>query len=326
MKKIKKIALLTSGGDAPGMNAAIRSVVRTADMNQIEVFGAINGFKGLVENDLCALDNTAVANIIQRGGTILKSQRFPEFRELATRQQAAKVMSDEGIDALLVLGGDGSFRGASLLAQIDNIPTIGIPCTIDNDIHGTNYTIGFDTARNTAMEAIDKIRDTAFSHSVNFLVEVMGRTAGFLALDVGIAGGAEYILLPERAEGAETLIHRIQDRTRVRKGSIIVVSESDQPGRSFQIAKQIEKKTGIQYKVCVLGHTQRGGKPSARDRKIASSMGYLAVDALMKGETEKMVAYNAGRYELAAFPDPGLPARCITDFDQFSIARVLAGE
>lgn len=323
MSQVKKIAVLTSGGDAPGMNAAIRAVVRTALAKNIQPYGVEMGFRGLTENLIRPMDHQSVANCIQRGGTILKTVRYPEFKDPAIRAKALENLNQLGIDGLVVLGGDGSFRGASLLADAGNIKTIGIPCTIDNDILNTHYTIGFDTARNTALEAIDRIRDTAFSHSVNFLVEVMGRSSGFLAMDVGIAGGAEFILIPESHITIDKLAERIGSRQRLKLGSIIVVAEADQPGRSFDIAKQIREATGITYKVCVLGHTQRGGSPTLFDRKVASVMGYAAVDYLSQGITNKMLDYYNEECVLADLPDPNAAARKVDYEHLFNMNNVL---
>jgi 6-phosphofructokinase 1 len=320
---LKRIAILTSGGDAPGMNAAIRGVVRTALAFNIEVMGSLDGYKGLVEDDIIPLTHASVANCIQRGGTILKTSRYPEFKDPKVRARAIANLHKHGIEALVILGGDGSFRGAKILASECDIKTVGIPCTIDNDIRGSAYTIGFDTARNTALQAIDKIRDTAFSHNNNFLVEVMGRSTGFLAMDVGIAGGAEFILVPELNLSVNDLIERISSRTRLKLGSIIVVAEADKPGRSFDIAKQISEKIGINYKVCVLGHTQRGGTPTVRDREIGSLMGYYAVKALLDGEDQKMVAYMHDECILTDFPDPDLGPRTLDDKMLFEINRIL---
>ena len=323
MSKIKRIAVLTSGGDAPGMNAAIRAVVRTALSNDCEVFSFFDGFKGLVNNNYEQMQSRSVANCIQRGGTILRTSRYPEFREQRVRARAVANLQALDIDALVVLGGDGSFRGAKLLSEEMDIKTIGIPCTIDNDILGTDYTLGFDTARNTGLSAIDKIRDTAFSHSRNFLVEVMGRSSGFLALDVGIGGGAEFILLPEMNMSSEDLVEKIRSRNRLKMGSIIVVSEADDPGRSFQLAKDIQASLNIEYKVAVLGHTQRGGSPTLRDRKIGSFMGYYAVEALLKGESKIMVGYNNGRYMTVPIPDADLEPRRLTDTQVLEVNNIL---
>ncbi len=320
---IKKIAVLTSGGDAPGMNAGIRAVVRTALANGIEPYGVKNGFQGLVENEIEKLNHQSVANCIQRGGTILKTKRYDEFKDPAVRQKAVDVLQQHEIDALVVLGGDGSFRGAKLLAEQSNIKTVGIPCTIDNDIMGTPYTIGFDTARNTALTAIDRIRDTAFSHSVNFLVEVMGRASGFLAMDVGLAGGAEFVMIPELATSTEQLIERISSRSRMKLGSIIVVAEADEAGRSFNISKDIKKAIDIDYKVCVIGHTQRGGTPTVHDRKVASLMGYNAVKFLMAGQSNKMIGYDDEVCFVTDFPSIEAGSRTLTNEQLFEINNIL---
>ncbi len=319
----KRIAVLTSGGDAPGMNAGIRAIVRTALANDWEVYGCRNGFRGLVENDLFVLEQSLVANIIQRGGTILKTDRYPEFKQATIRRQAIENLREHGIEALIVLGGDGSFRGAKVLGNEGGIKTIGIPCTIDNDIVGTDYTIGFDTAGNTALKAIDNIRDTAFSHNNNFLVEVMGRSSGFLAMHVGIAGGAEFILVPELDLSVDDLISRIRERQRLKLGSIIVIAEADQPGRSFYMAEKINAELDINYKVCVLGHTQRGGAPTMHDREIASLMGYRAVKALLDNKDQVMVAYKKEHFTLVEFPELETGSRRLGKTQLFHINDVL---
>lgn len=304
-KNIKKILIISSGGDAPGMNAAIRAIVRTAIYHGMEVFGSENGFYGLVKRRVIPLDQTSVANCIQRGGTILKTGRCPEFRNKEVRDECREYLKELQIDAIIILGGNGSFIGASLLANENshNGPLlIGIPCTIDNDIVGTEYCIGFDTARNTALEAIDKIRDTAFSLDRNFLIEVMGRATGFIAVDVGIAGGAEIILIPEFPMSTEELVEKIQQKKRKKLASIIVMAEANQPGQSLQLAHEIKELTGIEYKVCILGHTQRGGTPTTMDRKTATVMGAKAVEALLEKQTLKMMAYNKGKIHLTPFP------------------------
>jgi 6-phosphofructokinase 1 len=324
-KQIKKLAILTSGGDAPGMNAAIRAVVRSAQAIGIEVTGFLDGFAGLTNDNSIALPSTAVANTIQRGGTILRTVRFPEFKEPEVRAKAIATLKRHNIDNLIVLGGDGSFRGAKLLSEESGISVIGIPCTIDNDINGTEYSIGFDTARNTALEAIDKIRDTAFSHSRNFLVEVMGRAAGFLAMDVGIAGGAEFVLVPELNMSVDALIDKMSQRQRYKMGSIIVVAEADRPGHTFEIADKIKARLDIEYKVCVLGHIQRGGSPTVRDRKIASLMGYHAVQAICSGQSKQMISYVNEHCALMPIPDVELAARNLIDTNMVDINQVLCG-
>lgn len=323
MSTIKKILVITSGGDSPGMNAAVRGVVRAALHNDIRCYAAEQGYLGILENNIYELDTRAVGNIIQRGGTILKSARFPEFKDPKVRQQAAKILEGHGIHAIIVLGGDGSFRGAKLLEEEAGLKVIGIPCTIDNDIYGTEYTIGFDTARNTALEAIDRIRDTAFSHNRNFLVEVMGRDTGFLAVDVGIAGGAEFILIPEYPLDMPNLIELLRKRNSKKRGSIIVVAEGAKPGRSFVIAEEIQSVLDLEYRVCILGHTQRGGTPSLLDRKWASLMGARAVQALQAGESGKMLALQHGEMTLAEFPDPERGPRHFEDLELLKINDIL---
>ena len=320
---IKKLLVLSSGGDAPGMNAVIRSVVRSAIFHELEVFGAYNGFYGLICREVHPLDVTSVANCIQRGGTILKSGRCLDFKEKAVRAEVINYLRQLGIDAIVVLGGDGSFRGASVLRSEGGPPVIGIPCTIDNDIIGTEYCIGFDTARNTALEAIDRIRDTAFSFDRNFIVEVMGRASGFLAVDVGLAGGAEYILIPEFPIAAQELVQKIQHKPRKKMTSIIVAAEANQPGRSIQLANDIYELSGIEYKVCILGHTQRGGTPSVMDRKLGSQMGAMAVSALLEGKCSQMVVKRAGRLELVDFPDVEHSTRYFEDDELLRINEMI---
>ncbi|OGO92869.1 MAG: 6-phosphofructokinase [Coxiella sp. RIFCSPHIGHO2_12_FULL_44_14] len=302
MKALQKIVLLTSGGDAPGMNAAIRAVVRTALYHGIAVYGSESGFEGLVQQKLIPLDSRFVANCIQRGGTILKTGRSNAFQQKATRDQVRQFLTAQHVDGLIVLGGNGSFQGAKYLYQEGGPKVIGIPCTIDNDIHGTDYCIGFDTACNTALQAIDKIRDTAFSLERSFLIEVMGRSSGFIAMHVGIAGGAEIILTPEFPLSLDELTTKIQQQHGKKLASIIVVAEADQPGHSFALAEQIKQKTGIEYRVCVLGHTQRGGTPTVKDRVMGSRMGAEAVEALRQGASAKMMAVQQGQVTLADFP------------------------
>lgn len=320
---MKKIVILTSGGDSPGMNAAVRSAVRTALSHDIEVYASYSGYHGLVSEKLTLLNTIGMANCIQLGGTILKTDRCLEFFDPQIRQRCCAFLKQNKIDGLVVIGGDGSFRGATLLHAEGGPPVIGIPATIDNDIVGTDYTIGFDTARNTALDAIDKIRDTASSHNRNFMVEVMGRRSGFLALDVGIAGGAEYILIPEFPMDPYELTERILDTSRKKLSSIIVVAEGDNPGHTLEIAKYIREKTSIIYRVCILGHTQRGGTPSAFDRKIASLMGAKAVQLLMAGEYNKMVAWVRDQLIPVEFPDPMHSARKVVDTKLLQINEMI---
>ena len=310
---MKKIVILTSGGDSPGMNAAVRASVRTALSHDIEVFASYSGYQGLVSEELVPLNTIGMANCIQLGGTILKTDRCLAFFDPKVRERCVHFLKEKQIDGLVVIGGDGSFRGAALLYAEGGPPTVGIPATIDNDIVGTKYTIGFDTARNTALDAIDKIRDTASSHNRNFMVEVMGRRAGFLALDVGIAGGAEYILIPEAPVSVDELAARILDPSRKKLSSIMVVAEGEHPGHTLELAKQLREKTGVVYRVCILGHTQRGGSPSALDRKVASLMGNKATQMLIEGNHNKMVALVNDRLVPTEFPNPDQPARKVTD-------------
>src|SRR3990167_8489179 len=312
---MKNILILTSGGDAPGMNAAIRAAVRAGHYFGLHVFGCRSGFQGLVDQVIFPLELDSVANCIQHGGTILLADRCLSFYEKTTRDACRAFLKSKKIDGIIVIGGNGSFKGAAVLSHEGGPATIGIPGTIDNDIPGTDYTIGFDTARNTALQAIDKIRDTASSHNRHFLVEVMGHNTGFLAVDVGIAGGAEFILAPEFGLTVEELATKILQPRRRKLSSITVVAEADQPGRSFQIAKQLEQLTHLPHRVCILGHTQRGGSPTTLDRKIASQMGYLAVKGLLDGESHKMTALNNNHLTLVPFPDPTAPPRVLNQLD-----------
>ena len=289
---IKKIGVLTSGGDAPGMNAAIRAVVRACVYNGVNCIGIYRGYQGLIEGEFKKMDARSVKKIINRGGTILKSARSNDFFSKEGRQVAYEKIKAEGIDALITIGGDGTFTGASVFSKEYNIPIIGIPGTIDNDINGTDYTIGYDTALNTVVEAIDKIRDTANSHNRLFLIEVMGRDAGDIALNAGIGAGAEEILIPEQDMGHDRLIESLKrSKNSGKTSSIIVVSEGDQIGKNiFKLASYIEDKlTSYEVRVTVLGHIQRGGSPSCYDRVLASRLGVGAVDALLENKKNIMV-------------------------------------
>jgi len=291
--KIKKIGVLTSGGDAPGMNAAIRAVVRSCAYHDLQCVGIFRGYEGLIEGDFEELDARSVKNIINRGGTFLKSARSKDFFTKEGRQKAYDNLKENGVDALVAIGGDGTFRGAVVFNEEHNFPIIGIPGTIDNDINGTDFTIGYDTALNTVVEAIDKIRDTANSHNRLFLVEVMGRDAGDIALNAGIGAGAEEILIPEQNMGKERLIDSLKRSKKSGKtSSIVVVSEGDKIGKNiFGLAKYIEDNLeGYEVRVSVLGHIQRGGSPSCYDRVLASRMGVAAIDALMNNEHNVMIA------------------------------------
>ena len=282
-KKVTKIGVLTSGGDSPGMNAAIRAVVRTGIYNKMEVYGIMRGYSGLIEGDIMKMESKSVANIIQRGGTILKSARSKEFLTPEGRAIAYKNLTKLGINGLIIIGGDGSFRGAKAFSDEFDIPCIGLPGTIDKDIAGTDFTIGFDTAVNTAVEAIDKVRDTADAHDRLFIIEVMGRDSGFIALHSGIATGAENILVPERKTDIEDLIKTLQEkRGRKKLVNIIVVAEGEQFGATELSKIIMERMPGQEVRICILGHIQRGGSPTCLDRLIASRMGYAAVECLIE--------------------------------------------
>lgn len=295
-KKIKRIGVYTSGGDAPGMNAAIRAVVRVGIAQGLEVYGIHSGYVGMIDNQIHPLNLRDMANIIQRGGTILKTGRSMEFMKPEGRQKGAANLNAAGIDALVCIGGDGSFKGAHALWEEHQIPTVGVPGTIDNDIFGSDKTIGFDTAVNTALEAIDRIRDTAASHDRLFIVEVMGRNSGFIASHVGLAGGAEEIFAPEGNTTVEKAIDHIKEGiARGKTSSILIAAEGQKPGRAYDLADSIRKKTGMDAKVCILGHQQRGGSPTAADRILASRMGAAAVDALLKGYCDVMIGTEGER-------------------------------
>ncbi|MGH2646444.1 MAG: 6-phosphofructokinase [Ginsengibacter sp.] len=280
---VTKIGVLTSGGDAPGMNAAIRAVVRTGIYNKLEVYGIMRGYMGLIDNDIFKMESKSVANIIQRGGTILKTARCKEFFTFEGRQKAYQNLKNLGINGLVIIGGDGSFRGAQIFSTEFDIPCIGLPGTIDKDIAGTDFTIGFDTAVNTAVEAIDKVRDTADAHDRLFVIEVMGRDSGYIALHSGIATGAENILIPERRTDMEDIIKALTEKQgRKKLVNIIVVAEGEEFGGT-EIAKIItERMPEQEVRVCILGHIQRGGAPTCFDRLIASRMGYSAVECLVE--------------------------------------------
>lgn len=293
---MKKIGVLTSGGDSPGMNAAIRAVVRKAIYHGLEVAGIFHGYQGLIDGNIKPLERGDVGDIIQRGGTMLYSARCLEFKEEAGQLKAIEQLRAHEIDGLVVIGGDGSYRGAKALTK-RGIPCVGVPGTIDNDIAGTDYTIGFDTALNTVIEAIDKIRDTATSHDRSFIIEVMGRDAGDLALWAGLAGGAETILIPEEPHDLEDMAERLKrGRDRGKKHSIIIVAEGVMSGQDLQV-KLLEM--GIETRVSVLGHIQRGGSPTARDRVLASQMGAKAVELLLQNNGGKAVGMR--NHEIVAY-------------------------
>lgn len=304
MGKIKKIGVLTSGGDAPGMNAAIRGVTRTAIYYGLEVVGIRYGYHGMIHNDFVELKAFSVSDVLARGGTILKTARSKEFMEAGGRKKAYRNLKAAGVDAVVVIGGDGSLTGARVFCdEYYDIPFIGIPGTIDNDIYGTDDTIGYDTALNTVVEAVDKIRDTAGSHNRLFFVEVMGRDAGFIAMSSGIACGAEAILIPEiHGEARHLKEYLTKDFKRKKSSNIIIVAEGDESGGAFAIAESVKNDfKDYDVRVSVLGHIQRGGTPSAHDRVIASKLGYAAVEALMEDQKSIMVGFNKNEIDQVPF-------------------------
>lgn len=320
-KAVKTIGVLTSGGDAPGMNAAIRAVVRVAINKGLKVKGIMRGYAGLLEEEIVDMESTSVSDTINRGGTILYTARCKEFTTPEGQQRGAEICRKHGIDGMVVIGGDGSFKGAGKLSAL-GINTIGLPGTIDMDIACTDYTIGFDTAVNTAMEAIDKIRDTSTSHERCSIVEVMGRNAGYIALWCGIANGAEDILLPERYDGDEqALINRIiENRKRGKKHNIIINAEGI--GHSSSMAKRIEAATGIETRATILGHMQRGGTPTCKDRVYASIMGARAAELLVEGKSNRLVAYRKGEFVDFDIQEALNMKKDISE-EQFNIAKML---
>ncbi len=320
-KAVKTIGVLTSGGDAPGMNAAIRAVVRVAINKGLKVKGIMRGYAGLLEEEIVDMESTSVSDTINRGGTILYTARCKEFTTPEGQQRGAEICRKHGIDGMVVIGGDGSFKGAGKLSAL-GINTIGLPGTIDLDIACTDYTIGFDTAVNTAMEAIDKIRDTSTSHERCSIVEVMGRNAGYIALWCGIANGAEDILLPERYDGDEqALINRIiENRKRGKKHNIIINAEGI--GHSSSMAKRIEAATGIETRATILGHMQRGGTPTCKDRVYASIMGARAAELLVEGKSNRPVAYRKGEFVDFDIQEALNMKKDISE-EQFNIAKML---
>ncbi|WP_305982983.1 6-phosphofructokinase [Roseivirga thermotolerans] len=323
--EIKKIGVLTSGGDAPGMNAAVRAVVRACIYYDIEVFGIYKGYDGLIKGNMEQLYVRSVSNILSRGGTFLLSARSKEFRTKEGRKQAYEHFKANGLDALVVIGGDGSFTGADIFSQEFNVPVIGIPGTIDNDLSGTDFTIGFDTACNTAREAIDKIRDTASSHERLFFVEVMGRDAGFIALNSAIGGGAVAMIVPEHNWSIEALINRLRKGAANQKASnVVIVAEGCHLGSSYEIATKVKEQLDyFDIRVTVLGHLQRGGTPTTLDRVLASRMGVAAVEGLRNGQSNVMVGIINNRI---AYTPIGEAIKTIKrlDDEEFRIAKILS--
>ena len=321
-KEINTIGVLTSGGDAPGMNAEIRAVVRTAIAHGKKVKGIMRGYQGLLDEEIIDMDKHSVSDIIQRGGTILGTARCLEFVTPEGQQKGAEICEKYGIDGLVVIGGDGSFQGAQKLAHL-GVNTIGVPGTIDLDIACTDYTIGFDTAVNTAMEAIDKVRDTSTSHERCSIIEVMGRHAGYIALWCGLANGAEDILLPERYNHDEQQIinHIIESRRLGKKHHLIVNAEGI--GHSSSMAKRIEAATGMETRATILGHMQRGGSPTCKDRVYATVMGAYAVDALVEGKSSRVVAYKHGEFVDYDIDEALAMKKDISEYE-YNIAQILA--
>ena len=319
---MKRIGLLTSGGDAPGMNAAIRAVVRTALANGLKVKGINRGYSGLLEEDIMDMNAKSVADIIQRGGTMLYTARCPEFMTKEGQDKGAYICKKHGIDGLVVIGGDGSFQGAKKLAE-RGINTIALPGTIDLDIACTEYTIGFDTAVNTAMQAIDKVRDTSTSHERCSIIEVMGRHAGYIALWCGIANGAEDILLPEFYDNNEQqLIDNIIEKKKIGKKHHIIIN-AEGVGDSYGMAKRIEAATGVETRATIVGHIQRGGSPTAKDRVYASIMGAKAVELLDEGKSNRVIAYKNGEYVDFDIQEALAMTKDIPE-DQYDISKMLS--
>lgn len=322
---IKKIGVMTSGGDSPGMNAAIRAVVRTAIYHNIEVYGIRRGYQGMIDGDIFPMSTTDVSNIIQRGGTILKTARSKEFRTEEGRKKAYDQLKDHGIEAMVMIGGDGTFTGAVKFFEQYTLPTVGIPGTIDKDLSGTDYTIGFDTAVNTAIDAIDKIRDTAEAHDRLFIIEVMGRDAGYIALNSGIACGAEDILIPETTTYINNVLDRIAlDEYRKKTVHILVVAEGDDFGGADDIYKKVKERfPDLDTRTCILGHIQRGGTPTYADRVLASRLGHAAVTALLKGQTQVMAGVVNGHVTYTPFKDV-VKLHTQIDEDMIDMIRVLS--
>lgn len=325
VKKIKRIAVLTSGGDAPGMNAAIRAVVRAGFYYNLEMYGVYRGYEGMIQNEIKKLESKHISHVLERGGTFLKSARSAEFRTPEGRKKAFDNLQKHGIDALVVIGGDGSLTGAHLFYKEYGIPAIGIPGTIDNDLAGTDLTVGFDTACNTAIEAIDKIRDTATSHDRLFFVEVMGRDAGFIAINAGIGSAAAATLIPEKKMPIERLVERLQARTKAMKQSnIVIVAEGGKSGGAAEIAEKIKKQLPYyDIKVTILGHLQRGGAPSAMDRVLASKLGVAAVEGLLQGKYDVMAGVINNKVVYTPIAKAIVGSKEV-DEDDFRVVRILS--
>jgi len=302
---MKRIAVLTSGGDAPGMNAGIRAVVRGAIYYEAEVYGVNHGYQGLIKNDIFRMRSHSVSNILQHGGTMLKSSRSEEFKTKAGRKKAYENLTKLGITGIVAIGGDGTFTGANVFYEEFGIPIMGVPGTIDNDIYGTDKTIGYDTAVNTTLDAIDKIRDTADSHGRIFFIEVMGRDSGYIAIQSAIGGGAESVILPEKHLTSADVVNHLRDGIRRDKSfSIVIVAERDVPGYAVELAKAVsEEITNKDIRVTILGHIQRGGSPTSTDRTLASRLGLGAIEGLIDGHTDKMVGIVADKIVYTSLHD-----------------------
>lgn len=323
---MRKVGILTSGGDAPGMNAAIRAAVRSATVHGISVAGYRDGFRGLIDGNAELLDDRSVGNIVQQGGTILGTSRCPAFFEASARAAAAGRLRKNGTDALIIIGGDGSFRGAIALQDEQDIPVVGVPGTIDNDVTGTDETIGFDTAVNTAVRAIDQVRDTSEATGMMFFVEVMGRESGAIALATAVAAGASGVLVPGEREQLEELIgHLKRSLARGKRSHIIVVAEGDEAGGAFAIARRVQQDLQQPTRVVVLGHIQRGGRPTAHDRVIASQMGFLAVRALIEGRSRIVIAMRNGRPAEVPLDAIAAPPQPSPASDLLALAQELSG-
>lgn len=327
MQDIQRIGVFTSGGDAPGMNACLRAVVRTALTNGLDVTGIRRGYEGMIEGDLVEMERRSVSNIVQSGGTILKSARSEAFMSEEGRQQAAGYLRENGIDALVAIGGDGTFRGASKLEEEHGFAVVGCPGTIDNDLYGTDQTIGYDTALNTAIQNIDRIRDTADAHNRLFLVEVMGRDAGFIALNCGIGGGAELILIPETITEMDVVKERILSlMSAQRRSTIVVVAEGDELGGALGIERALRDDAAfseIELRSTILGHTQRGGAPTASDRVLASRLGVASVESLLDGHSEVMVGLVNGEIKLTPLSNVYTRRKSI-DYDLLKVTQILS--
>ncbi|MBI1183811.1 6-phosphofructokinase [bacterium] len=322
---MKRIAVLTSGGDAPGMNACVRAVVRAGAYYDLEVWGVYNGYDGLVNDEFEKFDSRSVSYILSQGGTMLYTARSNAFRTVEGRQQAFENCKKHQIDGLVTIGGDGTFTGATIFSEEHNLPVVGVPATIDNDIYGSDYTIGYDTAVNTAIDALDKIRDTATSHNRLFLVEVMGRNAGFIALRSGIGSGAKAILIPEKSFSDGELFSLLRKGINEnKKSNIIIVAEGNPNGSPYEIAERIKEKfTQFDIRVSILGHIQRGGKPTAYDRMLASRLGVAAVEALLDGQQGVMVGVKEKKINIVSLKD-AIENKPEIDEDLLRVANILS--